>query len=80
MLKDNEHSTPIQLINQNIFNNVQEKTYYRLTHMMVSIFQQEKNFGTTQITTTSETNNEITAPSDDAIPEIKTVFDYKISR
>ena len=47
---------------------------------MVSIFQQEKYFGTTQITTTTETNNEITAPSDDAIPEIKTVFDYKISR
>lgn len=28
MLKDNEHSIPIQLINQNIFNEVQEIIFY----------------------------------------------------
>ena len=52
-LKDNQDSIAIQLINPNIFNTVEEKKIYRLNHMMISIFEQEKYLKSTQVTTVS---------------------------
>ena len=42
MLKDNDDLIPTQLINQNILNNVEEGTCYRLNQIMISFFHQEK--------------------------------------
>ena len=40
MLKYNEGLIPTQLINQNILNNVEEGTCYRLNQIMISFFHQ----------------------------------------
>ena len=50
-LKDNQDLIPIQLINSNIFNIVQENKVYRFNHMMISIFERQKYLKSTQVTT-----------------------------
>ena len=71
MLKDDEDSIPIQLRDRSIFNKVQDRSCYRLNHMMINIFQQEKYLRSTQITTIVDADIDVNPPTDEDIAEVK---------
>lgn len=79
MLKDNEESIPIQLIDKTIFNKVQDKTCYRFNHMMINTFEQEKYLKSTKVTTIVDTDVVVDPPTNDHIAEVKLIFKKVVS-
>ena len=68
-LKDNTDSLTVQFLKP-YSSELQEKKCYKLNHMMICIYEQEKYLRTTQVSTIVEADIEVAPPSENVIEEV----------